>query len=103
MSITWLIVSITRLDQISSKIWHIVCQSLAILFCEYFLNTSWQLYAHAQTRKTDLNPGLDKPGQEKNYEMCESRAEIKQDDIEVFEKYMIYLWSVHLNGVRQTF
>ena len=27
---------------------------------------------------------LDKPGQEKNYEMCESRAEIKQDDIEVF-------------------
>jgi hypothetical protein len=28
--------------------------------------------------------GLDKPGQEKNYEMCESRAEIKQDDIEVF-------------------
>jgi hypothetical protein len=35
-------------------------------------------------RKTDLNPGLDKPRQEKNYEMCESRAEIKQDDIEVF-------------------
>jgi hypothetical protein len=35
--------------------------------------------------------------------MWESRAEIKQDDIEVFEKYMIYLWSVHLNGVRQTF
>ena len=28
--------------------------------------------------------GLDKPRQEKNYEMCESRAEIKQDDIEVF-------------------
>jgi hypothetical protein len=26
MSITWLIVSITRLDQISSKIWRIVCQ-----------------------------------------------------------------------------
>jgi hypothetical protein len=25
-----------------------------------------------------------KPGQEKNYKMCESRAEIKQDDIEVF-------------------
>jgi hypothetical protein len=41
------------------------------------------LNAHAQIRKTDLNPGLDKPGQEKNYEMCESRAEIKQDDIEV--------------------
>jgi hypothetical protein len=39
------------------------------------------LNAHAQIRKTDLNPGLDKPGQEKNYEMCESRAE---DDIEVF-------------------
>jgi hypothetical protein len=32
----------------------------------------------------NLNPGLDKPRQEKNYEMCESRAEIKQDDIEVF-------------------
>jgi hypothetical protein len=43
------------------------------------------LNAHAQTRKTDLNPGLDKPGQEKNYEMCESRAEMKQDDIEVFK------------------
>jgi hypothetical protein len=42
------------------------------------------LNAHVQIRKTDLNPGLDKPGQEKNYEMCESRAEIKQDDIEVF-------------------
>jgi hypothetical protein len=42
------------------------------------------LNAHAQIRKTYLNPGLDKPGQEKNYEMCESRAEIKQDDIEVF-------------------
>jgi hypothetical protein len=42
------------------------------------------LNAHAQIRKTDLNPGLDKPGQEQNYEMCESRAEIKQDDIEVF-------------------
>ena len=42
------------------------------------------LNAHAQIRKTDLNPGLDKPGQEKNYEMCESRAEIKQVDIEVF-------------------
>jgi hypothetical protein len=24
------------------------------------------LNAHAQIRKTDLNPGLDKPGQEKN-------------------------------------
>jgi hypothetical protein len=34
--------------------------------------------------KTDLNPGLNKPGQEKNYEMCESRAEIKQDDIGLF-------------------
>jgi hypothetical protein len=42
------------------------------------------LNTHAQIRKTDLNPGLDKPRQEKNYEMCESRAEIKQDDIEVF-------------------
>jgi hypothetical protein len=41
------------------------------------------LNAHAQIRKTDLNPGLDKPGQEKYYEMCESRAEIKQDDIKV--------------------
>ena len=61
------------------------------------------LNAHAQIRKTDLNPGVDKPGQEKNYEMCESRAEIKHDDMEVFKKYMIYLWSVHLNGVRQTF
>jgi hypothetical protein len=39
--------------------------------------------AHAQIKKTDLNPGLDKPGQKKYYEMCESRAEIKQDDIEV--------------------
>jgi hypothetical protein len=29
------------------------------------------LNAHAQIRKTDLNPGLDKPRQEKNYEMCE--------------------------------
>jgi hypothetical protein len=42
------------------------------------------LNVHAQIRKTDLNPGLDKPGQEKNYEMCEKRAEIKQDDIELF-------------------
>jgi hypothetical protein len=42
------------------------------------------LNAHAQIRNTDLNPGLDKPGQEKYYEMCESRDEIKQDDIEVF-------------------
>jgi hypothetical protein len=42
------------------------------------------LNAHAQIRKTDLNPGLYKPGQENNYEMYESRAEIKQDDIEVF-------------------
>jgi hypothetical protein len=32
------------------------------------------LNAHAQITKTDLNPGLDKPGQEKNYEMCERRA-----------------------------
>ena len=29
------------------------------------------LNAHAQITKTDLNPGLDKPGQEKNYKMCE--------------------------------
>jgi hypothetical protein len=36
--------------------------------------------AHAQIRKTDLNLGLDK----KNYEMCESRAEVKQDDIGIF-------------------
>jgi hypothetical protein len=42
------------------------------------------LNAHAQIRKTDLNPGLNKPGQEENYEMCESRAEIKRDDIGVF-------------------
>jgi hypothetical protein len=41
------------------------------------------LNAHVQIRKTDLNPGLDKPGQEKNDEMCESRADI-EDDIEVF-------------------
>ena len=33
------------------------------------------LNAHAQITKTDLNPGLEKPGQEKNYEMCERRAE----------------------------
>jgi hypothetical protein len=37
---------------------------------------------HAQTFFRGV--GLDKPGQEKNYEMCESRAEIKQDDIEMF-------------------
>jgi hypothetical protein len=37
---------------------------------------------HAQTFFRGV--GLDKPGQEKNYEMCESRTEIKQDDIEVF-------------------
>jgi hypothetical protein len=42
------------------------------------------LNAHAQIAKTDLNPGLDKPGQEKNYKMCERRAELKQDDIGVF-------------------
>ena len=42
------------------------------------------LNAHAQITKTDLNPGLEKPGQEKNYEMCERRAELKQDDIGVF-------------------
>ena len=33
------------------KIWHIVCQSLAILFCEYFLNTSWQLWLIKATRR----------------------------------------------------
>jgi hypothetical protein len=43
------------------------------------------LNAHEQLKKHDLNPGLDKPGQEKNYEMCESRAEVKQDDIGVFK------------------
>jgi hypothetical protein len=37
--------------QISSKIWHIVCQSLAIPFCEYFLNTSWQLWLIKATRR----------------------------------------------------
>ena len=42
------------------------------------------LNAHAQITKTDLNPGLDKPGQEKNYKMCERRAELKQDDNGVF-------------------
>jgi hypothetical protein len=42
------------------------------------------LNAHVQIGKTDRNPGLDKPGQEKNSEMCESRAELKQDDIRVF-------------------
>jgi hypothetical protein len=41
------------------------------------------LNAHAQITKTDLNPELEKPGQEKNYEMCE-RAEMKQDGIGVF-------------------
>jgi hypothetical protein len=46
--------------------------------------TTKTLNAHAQIGKTDLNRGLDKPGQEKNYEICESSAEIKQDDIEVF-------------------
>jgi hypothetical protein len=50
MSITWLLVSFTRLDQISSKIWHIVCQSLAILFCEYLLDTSWRLRRIKATR-----------------------------------------------------
>ena len=42
------------------------------------------LNAHAQITKTDLNPGLDKPGEEKNYKMCERRAELKQDDNGVF-------------------
>ena len=56
MSITWLIVSITRLGQISSKILHIVCQSLAILFCEYFLDTSWQLWLIKATRRFKLWP-----------------------------------------------
>jgi hypothetical protein len=36
-----------------------------------------KLNAHAQIRKTDLDSGLDKPGQEKTYGMCESRAEVK--------------------------
>jgi hypothetical protein len=32
-------------------------------------------------------------GQEKNYEMCESRAEVKQDDIGVFLKiYDIFMF-----------
>jgi hypothetical protein len=30
------------------------------------------LNAHAQIRKTDLNPGLDKHGQEKNYEIAKA-------------------------------
>ena len=51
------------------------------------------LNAHAQITKTDLNPGLDKPGQEKNYKICERRAELKQDDSE----YMIFLCFVHFN------
>ena len=42
------------------------------------------LNAHAQITKTDLNPELEKPGQERNYEMCERTAELKQDDIGVF-------------------
>jgi hypothetical protein len=32
------------------------------------------LNAQAHITKTDLNAGLDKLGQEKNYEMCERRA-----------------------------
>jgi hypothetical protein len=36
--------------------------------------------AHAQIRKNDLNQDLTR----KNYEMCENRAEVKQDDIGVF-------------------
>jgi hypothetical protein len=50
--------------------------------------------AHAQIRKTDLNPSWTyKPGQENNYEMCESRAEVKQDDIGVFLKlYDIFMF-----------
>jgi hypothetical protein len=47
-----------------------------------------KLNAHAQIRKTDLDSGLDKPGQEKTYEMCESRAEVKQDDIGVFKNIL---------------
>jgi hypothetical protein len=39
------------------------------------------LNAHAQIRKTDLNPGLDK---KKIMKCAKGRAEIKQDDIEVF-------------------
>ena len=42
------------------------------------------LNAHAQITKSDLNPGLDKPGQEKSYKICERRAELKQDDTGVF-------------------
>jgi hypothetical protein len=42
------------------------------------------LNAHAQIRKTDLKTGLTNLDKKKNYEMCESRAEIKQDDIGVF-------------------
>jgi hypothetical protein len=57
------------------------------------------LNAHAQITKTNLNPGLDKPGQEKNYKMCERRAELKQDDSE----YMIFLYFVHFNVFFQTF
>jgi hypothetical protein len=30
------------------------------------------LNAHTQIRKTDLNPELDKPGQEKNYEIAKA-------------------------------
>jgi hypothetical protein len=39
------------------------------------------LNAHAQIRKTDLNPELDK---KKIMKSAKGRAEIKQDDIEVF-------------------
>jgi hypothetical protein len=42
------------------------------------------LNAHAQIRKTDLNPGLDKKKIMKCAKGRAGRAEIKQDDIEVF-------------------
>jgi hypothetical protein len=41
------------------------------------------LNAHAQIGKTYFNQDWTNPDRKKN-EMCESRAEIKQDDIEVF-------------------
>jgi hypothetical protein len=66
-----LIVSITRLDQISSKIWHIVCQSLAILFCEYFLNTSWQLWLIKATRRFKFWRGFTSTSDSDN-RRCES-------------------------------
>jgi hypothetical protein len=59
-------------------------------------------YQNTKNLYQNKNTVLDKPGQEKNYEMCESRAEINKMTSKCF-KNMIYLWSVHLNGVRQTF